>query len=203
MNLLRNFLINTIYVFKTIVKSLTYKPDYKIIERQLEYWVEHDKEYMTNDEFWENQSWGWDKHTDSYVTNFDAEGVPPPPDVVTKLIIRIKYWYNNRVYKYITYDHNYTWPPDVPNGVHFSIPLTSAKLLNSNGEPVKDLLGKIKRYAGPRGCFYNTKIKIADMFYYDEDTLKNTYPKIELKNIFGLTKIVSTSDGYIKDLTIP
>ena len=203
MDLLRNFLINAIYIFKTIVKSLTHKPDYKVIERQLEYWVDHEKDYTTSDDFWENQSDSWDTNTDSYYTTFGDEGIPPPPDVITKLIIRIKFWYNNQMYKYMSYDHDYTWPPMIPKGVHFNIPLTSAQLLDSDGNPVKDILGKIKRYAGPSGDFYRQKIKISDMFYYDEDTLKSSYPKILLKNIFGLTKTVSTSDGYIKDLAIP
>lgn len=203
MDLLRNFLINTIYIFKTFVKSLTYKPDYKIVDRQMEYWVNHDEDYVTSDDFWENQSETWDNQTTSYCTSFDDDGIPTPPHVVTKLIIRIKYWYDNKIYKYISYDHEYTWPPVIPKGVHFSIPLASAQLLDADGNPVKDILGKIKRYAGPNMDFYRQKIKISDMFYYDEDTLKSSYPKITLKNIFGLTKTVSTSDGYIKDLVIP
>jgi len=91
----------------------------------------------------------------------------------------------------------------MPKGVHFNIPLQSAQLLDANGEPVKDLLAKIKRYAGPNCDFHGEKIKISDMLYYDEDTLKTLYPKIVVKNIFGLSKTVSTTDGYISDLRIP
>jgi hypothetical protein len=72
------------------------------------------------------------------------------------------------------------------------------------GTPVKDILDKIKRYAGPRGDFYGgQRIKIGEMFYYDEETLKELYPKIILKNVFGITKTVCTTDGYINDLRIP
>jgi hypothetical protein len=201
MDLLRNFLINAIYYIKLIFR----KPDYKIIEKQLEYWVDHEKDYVTSDEFWEKESDDWYEHTSSYYTRIMEDGgVPPPPEVVTKLLIRVKYWYNNHIYKFLTYDHDYQWPPVYQKGVQFSIPLSSAQLLDVGGTPVKDILGKIKRYAGPRGDFYGgQRIKIGEMFYYDEETLKELYPKIILKNVFGITKTVCTTDGYINDLRIP
>ena len=180
------------------------KPDYKILDKNLEYWVGQENEYTTNNDFWELQSEEWDENTDSYYVSVkNNEIIPPPPDIVTKTLIRIKYWYNNKIYKYLTYNHDYKWPPEMPKGVHFNIPLQSAQLLDANGEPVKDLLAKIKRYAGPNCDFHGEKIKISDMLYYDEDTLKTLYPKIVVKNIFGLSKTVSTTDGYISDLRIP
>ena len=35
------------------------------------------------------------------------------------------------------------------------------------------------------------------------ETLKNDFPKIKLKNALGMTKYVSTVDGYITDLRVP
>lgn len=200
MDVLRNFLINAIYYFKLLFK----KPDYKVLDSQLEYWVDLGKDYVTQDDFWEGQSEEWDAHTESYyvpINNIDK--IPPPPEIVTKTLIRIKYWYNNHMYKFLTYNRDYTWPPVISRGVQFNIPLQSAQLINEKGEPVKDILAKIKRYAGPNGDFHGQKIKIADMLYYDEETLKSSYPKMSIKNIFGLTKTVSTTDGYISDLRIP
>ena len=194
MDLLRTFLIDAIFYFKSLLK----RPDYKVIDRQLEYWVTPGEDYFTEDPFWERQSDEWDDHTETYCAQYD-DRVPPPPAVVTKTLIRIKYWYNNRVYKYLTYDRDHPWPPPAPTGVHFNMPLTSAQLLDVDGTPVKDILDKIKRYAGPRGDFYGEKIKIADMFYFEE----GLYPKVSLKNVFGMSKTVSTSDGYISDLRIP
>lgn len=180
------------------------KPDYQVLDCQLEYWVEHGKDFVTNDDFWEWQSDEWDEDTESYYVSINnIREIPEPPDIVTKTLIRIKYWYNNHIYKYLTYDRDYMWPPVVSRGVHFNIPLQSAQLINEKGEPVKDILAKVKRYAGPNCDFHGQKIKIADMFYYDEETLKTSYPKIVLKNVFGLTKTVSTTDGYINDLRIP
>lgn len=201
MNVLFTFLINIIHYFKGIFKN----PDYKIISRDLEYWVKPGEEYTTSDAFWEEQSNEWVEGVETYaVTLRKDEVVPKPPDVISKLLVRVKYFYNNRIYKYITYNHSYTWPPHVDKGMHFTIPLVSAHLMDAHGLPAKDVLNKIKRYAGPKGDFYgNEKIKIADMFYYDETTLKECYPKICLKNIFGTKKTVSTADGHISDLRIP
>lgn len=197
MNFVHKFLINIICFIKTLLK----KPDYRIISRELEYWVDGGEDYVTSNAFWETQSNVWDDETDSYaVTLQDGESVPEPPGVVSKMLIRVKYWYNNQVYKYLTYDREYEWPPKFDRGMHFTIPLTSAQLLDKDGHPVRDLLGKIKRYSGPYGC---EKVKIADMLYYDDETLKESFPKIQLKNILGVKKVVSTVDGYITDLRIP
>lgn len=201
MNILHKFLIDIIVFFKNILK----KSDYKIVSRELEYWVEHGKDFVTNDTFWEGQSEEWEDGVESYAVSLrEDEAIPPPPDVVSKVLVRVKYWYNNTIYKYITYNREHAWPPGVKKGMKFSIPLSSAKLLNVHGIPVKDLLNKIKRYAGPSGDFYDgEKIKISDMLYYDEETLKNSFPKIQIKNIFGVSKMVSTVDGYITDLRLP
>ena len=198
MNLIHKFLINVICFIKTLLK----KHDYKIISRELEYWVENGKDYVTSNTFWEDQSVEWDDVTESYAVELQRdEDIPEPPEVVTKLLIRVKYWYNNQVYKYLTYDRKYKWPPKTEKGVYFTIPLSSAQLLDKDGHPVKNILEKIKRYTGPHHT--SEKIKISDMLYYDEDTLKESIPKIQLKNILGAKKIVSTVDGYITDLRIP
>ena len=192
MNFIRKFLIDVI----CFIKSLLKKHDYRIISRELEYWVKPNEDYVTSNTFWEKLSGEWDDVTETYaVTLKKGEKVPEPPDVVTKMLIRVKYWYNNHVYKYLTYDRNYVWPPK--SEIRFTVPLMSAQLLNKDGHPVKDVLGKIRRYKG------SERVKISDMLYYDEETLKESLPKIQLKNILGVKKTVSTVDGYITDLQIP
>ena len=98
---------------------------------------------------------------------------------------------------------DHPWPPPRKSGVVFNMPIVSAVLLDSDDKPVKDLLNKIQRYAGPRKDFHNEKVKIRDMLYYDIDTLENEFPKIKLKSAIGMTKIVSTVDGCITDLRVP
>jgi len=203
MNIIRNFLINIIVFFKNILKE----GDHTIISTELEYWVDNDKEYTIDKDnvFWKEQSKEWTDDTESYYVSLkNNEKIPTPPENVTKVLMRVKYWFNNRVYKFLTYNHEYDWPPKYNKNMSINIPLLSAKLLNENGTPVKDLYAKIKRYAGPYYDFYgDQKIKISDMLFYDEDTLKNTFPKILIRDIFGRVKTVSTVDGYITDLRVP
>lgn len=191
--------MNVLGILLITLRRFFRRPDYRIIDRSMEYWVDHEKDFVTHDAFWERESEGWDRGTDTYFRHLDRDQVvPPPPEVVTKILIRIKYWYNDRVYKYLTYDRDHAWPPVTERGVHFNMPLTSAHLLDKDGRPIKDLVEKIRRYRGPSGTD-GQKIDVADMLYYE----KGEYPKILLKNIFGLTKSVSTCDGYISDLQVP
>ena len=60
---------------------------------------------------------------------------------------------------------DHPWPPPRKSGVVFNMPIVSAVLLDSDDKPVRDLLNKIKRYAGPRKDFHNEKVKIRDICY--------------------------------------
>ena len=98
---------------------------------------------------------------------------------------------------------NHEWPPKRVPGIVFHMPLVSAQLMDIDDKPVKDVLNKIKRYAGPRGDFHGNKnVKISDMLYYDVDTLRTMYPTIKLKNVLGKVKSVSTVDDYVTDLFV-
>jgi|TARA_B110000008_G_scaffold256921_1_gene274713 hypothetical protein len=84
----------------------------------------------------------------------------------------------------------------------FNLPLSSAVLLDEGDKPVKDLLCKISRYAGPFSDFYNEKIEIKDMFWYEDSTYEK-FPKIKIKNIVGMNKTIDVKTGYISDLHLP
>jgi hypothetical protein len=85
----------------------------------------------------------------------------------------------------------------------FHIPLVGAQLLSSDDKPVKDILEKIRRYAGPHSDFYGEKIFVKDMLFYDEFALKNNLPRIKLKNCLGMMKTVDTMTGFMSDLRLP
>tara|TARA_B100000902_G_C27310543_1_gene918139 strand:- start:182 stop:796 length:615 start_codon:yes stop_codon:yes gene_type:complete len=201
-NLLTNVIIWVYDRFKNIISGL----NYEIIDQSMEYYIDNNVIPEELDDFWEDESREWDGSTESFYK--DLNGVDYKntsiPNNVLKTIIRIKYWFNGKMYKYLTYDMNHTWPPEKTPGIVFNIPIVSAVLLDSYDKPKKDMLNKIKRYAGPRGDFYGKKdIKISDMLYYDKDTLENRYVSIKLKNALGMNKIINTSSGFISELRVP
>ena len=203
--MLFNLLSGVIIWIYDRVKMLTSNPDYEIIDQSMEYRVNNKKTPDDIDDFWADEYDEWDGKTESYYK--DLNGIyyknTTLPVHVTKTIVRIKYWCNDKMYKFLTYDMDHQWPPEYIPGIMFNIPIVSAHLLDSDDKPVKDLLNKIKRYAGPRGDFHNQKVKISDMLYYDTETLQQELPTIKLKNALGMTKTISTEHDYITDLRIP
>jgi len=218
MKVLHKFLINVIYGIKKVMHFIFAKRDYTIDDIYIEYFVDHSKDFspvtMINDYhlLWLNQSYEIEPNTKSYVIDEKdlevanlsiGDPIPTPPEAVTKILIRISYWYENRMYKFLTYDKDYSWPPKKSSTMSFHIPLTSAQLLDCDDKPVKDVLDKIRRYAGPNSDFYGEKVMIKDMLFYSEDRLKNELPRIKLKNCFGMMKTVDTSTGLMSDLRLP
>ena len=205
--MLGNLLTNVILWVYSTLQSLFSSPDYRIADTSMEYFLDHTKTPLPEelDEFWYEERNEWDDETESVfkTLNYSNYKETTIPENVTKTVVRVKYWYNNMMYKYLTYDMDHPWPPPRKSGVVFNMPIVSAVLLDSDDKPVKDLLNKIQRYAGPRKDFHNEKVKIRDMLFYDMDTLENDFPKIKLKSAIGTTKIVSTVDGCITDLRVP
>ena len=187
------------------IKFVVSKPDYKIIDQSMEYVINNDIIPEEVNDLWIDEQNEWDGETETFYKNLNGIDYNNSniPENVTHVILRIKYWYNDKMYKYLTNDLNNKWPPQNTNGIIFNIPIVSALLLDSDDKPVKDLLNKIRRYAGPRGNFHCEKVKISDMLYYDDETLELEYPSIKIKNAIGMVKKVSTVDGYITDLQIP
>jgi hypothetical protein len=192
-----------VWVYDTYKKFVSI-PDHSVYSACIEYFTYNNKEYTQVDDVWSNEVEKWDgSFSEHYMdlTGIDYRKTTVPENV-KKTIIRVKYWYNDKLYKYITYNMNHEWPPHNKNGIVFNIPLISAEILDQDDKPVKDILKKVKRYAGPRGDFHGERVKISDMLYYDMETLKSEYPKIKLKNALGKVKILSTHEDYITDLRV-
>ena len=205
--MLGNLLTTVILWVYDTIQSLFSTPDYRITDTSLEYFLDTSKTPIPEelDDFWYEESDVWDDETESVFKTLNSIEYKNTkiPENVTKTAVRVKYWYNNTIYKYLTYNMDHPWPPPRKSGIVFNIPIVSAVLLDSDDKPIKDILNKIKRYAGPRKDFHNENVKISDMLYYDIDTLKNNFPKIKLTSAIGGTKVVSTVDGYITDLQVP
>jgi hypothetical protein len=202
--MLRNLLTTIIvWVYDTYKKFVSI-PDHSVYSSCIEYFTDNNKEYTQVDDIWSNEVEKWDgSFSEHYM---DLTGIDyrktTVPEHVKKTIVRVKYWYNDKLYKYLTYNMNHEWPPHNKSGIVFNIPLISAEILDQDDKPVKDILKKVKRYAGPRGDFHGERVKISDMLYYDMETLKSEYPKIKLKNALGKVKILSTHGDYITDLRV-
>jgi hypothetical protein len=68
---------------------------------------------------------------------------------------------------------------------------------------VRDVTRKVKRYAGPKGDFHGSDVKLSDLLFYDEDVLAEKYPKIQITNALGVKKVVSTLTGTTMNLRSP
>jgi len=203
--MLRFFLSSVIIFIYDMYKKISSIRDYTIQKIEMEYQIDHEKEIDNLEGFWVNESKSWDDSLDEYyinLTNINFRNVAVPSNV-KRIIIRVKYWYNDKLYKYITREVDHTWPPKRREGMIFNMPIVSAHLIDDDGCEVQDVLQKVIRYKGPHGEFSGSeKIKITDMLYYDYHTLKTDIPKIRLKNALGRIKTVSTVDGYLADLKV-
>jgi hypothetical protein len=204
-NLLTNVIIWAYGKYRDFFKI----SDYAVSKVYLEYYVDLDMKHEidTFDDFWVHEKTHyWDEgESDFYidVTNREFSGTEVPQNV-TKTIFRVHYWYNNERYKYITYDPEFTWPPENnTGGVSFNLPITSATLVDEDDKPVRDVTRKVKRYAGPKGDFHGSDVKLSDLLFYDEDVLAEKYPKIQITNALGLKKVVSTLTGTTMNLRSP
>lgn len=186
-------------------KKLTTPRDYTILQEELEYTVDYNLNYRVEDDFWEMESKDWDGILDTFYVDSTGQDFryTAIPQCVDHLVLRIKYYYNGRVYSVITQDLNYVPGENESSSMHFSIPLTSAWLVDHDDKPKLNLLHAIKRYSGPRGDWHGEAVPLKYFLYYTEEHLKSRFPKIILTNGLGMKKLVSTIDDYTINLQIP
>ena len=205
--MIRNLLSKLIVWVYGLYRKITDKPDFKIESRSLEYSVDHDKDYeVDKGGFWEKESKTWQ---DGILTNYWVDVTDSQyykekiPENVYRTILRIRYWYGNKQYKFITTKVDSDWPISMKEGITFNIPLSSALLIDYNNKPVRDVTSKIRKYGGPRSDFHGEDVPICDMLRYNHATLKDQFPKIKLTNAIVMTKVVSSYEDDIKHLRIP
>jgi hypothetical protein len=200
--MLTNLLTSVICAIYRTYKRFVTIPDYTIIKEELEYIIDHRRKFLIDDLFWEHESRGWDTSLHEYHTDVSEHSFRNTciPQNITKILLRTKYWYNNKNYKFITYNISEK-VPKVDN-ISFSIPFSKAVLLDADDKPARDVTEKIRRYAGPKNDFHGSDVLIKDMLYFTNETLKNEYPKIKVTNIMGLSKTIDTLTGSISDLRL-
>lgn len=201
--MLRNLLTNVALWLIGVYKKFTTIPDYRIINVTMEYTLDNKKTYEVDNDFWELESYHWDGETQHYFTDITKRRYKKytVPENVSKTVIRVKYWYNNQVYKYITENIDHAWPPK-NNGFSFTVPYIGAWLADAGDKPIRDILLKIKRYAGPKNDFHGETVAVKDLLYYDDETLEREYPKIKVTNAIGIHKSLCTSNATTTNLRL-
>jgi hypothetical protein len=196
-------LLSSIFFF---YKYLTTPRDYSIISEEIEYAVDHDMKYQIEDEFWLNESKDWeDEVLDEYYVNATGKKFRHTmvPQNIKWIILRVRYYFNGKQYTAISNDIDFKPGDNEDNSMHFSVPFSSAWVVDHDDKPVRNITEKVKRYSGPRNDFHGQKVSLEHFLYYDRDVLEKQFPKIILKGTLGLQKIVSTLDGFTTDLQIP
>jgi len=196
-------LLSTLYL---LYKQLITPRDYSIISEELEYEIDHDMKYQIEDDFWLEESKDWeDGILDSYYVNVTDKKFRNTvvPQNVTQTILRVRYYFNGKAYTAISNDLNFKPGKDEDTSMHFSIPLSSAWIVDHDDKPMRNITEKVKRYSGPRNDFHGQKVPLEHFLYYDRETLEDTFPKIVLSNTLGMKKTLSTLGDFTTDLQIP
>lgn len=196
-------LLSTIFFF---YKYITTPRDYSVVSEELEYTIDHDMSYIVEDDFWLKESKDWeDGILDEYyvdVTGKQFRHTIIPQNVKT-IILRVKYYFNGKRYTAISNDINFKPGQNEDTAMHFSIPLSSAWIVDHDDKPMRDITEKVKRYSGPRNDFHGQTVPLKDFLFYEEDVLKDRFPKIILSNTLGMKKTLSTLDDFTTNLQIP
>ncbi len=196
-------LLSSIFFF---YKYIVTPRDYTIISEELEYVIDHDLDYMIEDDFWMKESKDWeDEILDGYYTNVTGMKFRKTivPQNVKYTILRVKYYFNGKKYTGISNDINFKPGQGEDNAMHFSIPLSSVWIVDHDDKPMRDITEKVKRYSGPRNDFHGQKVPLEHFLFYDREVLKERFPKIILSNTLGMKKTLSTLDDFTTNLQIP
>ena len=165
------------------------KKDYRIIYKSLEYELDVDGvDYEFNKE-WDDEIQSWDMQDDIetyYIDNVSDSLLCNIPRCVSISVLRIKYWYDNKIYKVATYDPEFYFKSN--DIISFTLPIKEAWLLDYDDTPVIDVSKKIKRYAGPKNNFHNEVVKVKHIFDYTDEYILENYPKIKVVDILGKFK---------------
>jgi len=196
-------LLSTIFFF---YKYITTPRDYSVISEELEYTIDNDMSYMVEDDFWLKESKDWeDGILDEYYVDVTGKQFRHTiiPQNVKNIILRVKYYFNGKRYTAISNDINFKPGQNEDTAMHFSIPLSSAWIVDHDDKPMRDITEKVKRYSGPRNDFHGQKVPLEHFLFYEKDVLKDRFPKIILSSTIGMKKTLSTLDDFTTNLQIP
>lgn len=201
-NLLNHVLLKVYGLYKWV----TTRPDYHIQSKLMEYQIrDGDEDEDITHEMWKQESQFWFQDRKKFYANVTNEDDYQDhiPKKVKNIVLRIRYWYNGKIYKIATTNLNLKLPDDLDTEFSFSIPLSTVYLVDDDENPLEDITERVKTYAGPKNDFHGQEIFIKDFLNQDEDELIKKYPKVKLTNSLGMSKVLSSSTNKITDLKVP
>ncbi|MDA9846888.1 hypothetical protein N9C10_03035 [Flavobacteriaceae bacterium] len=167
----------------------------KIVSASLEYTLSDHDATKNKNKFWQKEMRYWSKHSNEYLTDITCYYTPQlfkslvekRPKNIENYIVRIKYYFNDKLYKFITRNPvDYDWPPS-SSGMKFVMPISKAYILDTLGNQLKVVTDKVKKCAGPKFNFHNQKIKVSDIFDYE-------HAFCQIEYIDGTSKIYKFDD---------
>ena len=156
-----------------LIYRLTGYKNHEIIYKSLEYDQCVGKNYKCKDSFWRNQQRKWDPYYSKHECIFDSDYIP---ECVDNFKLTIKYFYDGRIYKYISKNKI----PVIENNNSSMVvrnPLAKATQVFRNRHI--DVTKRLSRVIGPRGDCHGEKLSCDDIFSSDEEyfILLNTLVK--------------------------
>jgi hypothetical protein len=169
------------------LKKLFTQPNYSVRRIVMSY-DSNGEPWDIESDFWRNEarSWGGDwepEENEVDITQIGIAGVPPAPPSVSNITYRITYMYGGNVYKFVTRDKEYQWPPVKVPG--FNPPLRDAWAELENGAYI-DVTYRLKKFAGPNSDFHGHELTLRDV-------VREDCVKLKLTNIMGQMTETTTS----------
>ena len=133
----------------------------------------------------------WDITKDFKTTDgmFISDIMLSMPENVRDMVYTVKYYYNNKQYKYVSGSDIFSWPPK-NEPMSFKMPILEAWCLNEDGKRVRNATNKLKKAAGPVSNFHKQDTRVMDVVDYD-------YPYLEVRTLLE-TKNLHETDSVLK-----
>lgn len=114
------------------------------------------------------------------------------PECVSEMLFKVKYTFEGKMFKMITRDENFKWPPVKKQEIIFRLPITSVLMVDGDDKPIKDITKKYKMLEGPYGDFcQQTNINIEDLFMFVD------YEKIKIMYVSGQSKLIHKTSSVL------
>lgn len=178
------------YYLNRVLKFFCELPDYYIYNVSMDY---NASVLLSMDEVenisdaWKDQSYYWNDDSNIIPYHWDItrqctstnggalrDILNSIPENVSNLVYTVKYSYNGKTYKYVSYSKEFHWPPPQCR-MKFVQPITSVWGLDMYDKEVKEITKHFKKAAGPKGDFHGQDVKIMDIMKYDYSNINVKY----------------------------